>query len=167
MASDNQTVSSDQRFRVFRDISVYPVCAEDDDCQDIITETGLDHRCFMYMCFPWRNNSGPIRSCKRNSDCAGLTESEGGDGGDGDCYRHHARRQVFQGICVREEELAHCEEHHHCPPNLRCVNRYCGENSYFEALHNDCNNDKYCQVRGSQPRHSVLITVNAGISARW
>ena len=109
------------------------------------------------MCFPWRNNTGGFRSCKRHSSCAALTESEGGDGGDGECYRHHARKQVFLGICVRQEELAYCENHSECPPDLRCVNKYCGENSYFEALHDkDCEKDKYCQVTESPP-HRVFL----------
>ena len=33
------------------------------------------------------DNGGPFRSCKRRSDCGQLREEEGGDGGDGDCYR--------------------------------------------------------------------------------
>ena len=168
MALDNQTLTSNQRFRVFRNISVYPVCVEDVDCQDMTSKTGLDHRCFMYMCFPWENNPGPIRSCWRTSDCVALTESEGGDGGDGDCYRHYARREVFRGICVRKEELVQCDEHAHCAPDLRCVNWYCGENSYFEALH-DCSDDTHCQVRGSITRSPLcvfFISVITEFSAR-
>ena len=137
---------------MFRDISVFPVCAKDEDCQDIQTKTGLEHRCFMYMCFPWKNNPGPFRSCKSDSECVALTEREGGDGGDGECFRHHKRRHVFRGICVRQEEMTDCEEHSDCPADLRCVNRYCGENSYFEALHDDCDDDSNCRVTESQPR---------------
>ena len=106
----------------------------------------MEHRCFMYMCFPWNNNQGPFRSCKKTSDCGLLTEGEGGDGGDGRCYRHQSRRKVLRGICVQEEEMSYCEDHEDCPPDLRCVNRFCGENAYFQALHYNCKEDSYCKV---------------------
>ena len=151
---------------MFRNISLYPVCAEDEDCIDITERSGEEHRCFMYMCFPWNNNQGPFRSCKRRSTCVQLSESEGGDGGDGECYRHHSRRNVLKGICVQKEEMKHCESHEDCPADLRCVNRFCGENIYFQALHFNCDHDGYCKVPAGRMTCRRLFCVLISICLR-
>ena len=87
-----------------RDPSVFPVCVTDDDCETMAEELGLDYKCFQYMCYPWNKggDEAPFRSCKRRSDCTQLTLEEGGDGEDGDCFRHQDRRNVFTGICLEK-----------------------------------------------------------------
>ena len=54
----------------FRDIHEFPVCVTDEDCEQTTLNTGHDHRCFQYMCYPWNKAGGgrPFRSCKRRSD---------------------------------------------------------------------------------------------------
>ena len=144
--------SGDLHREPFRDILAYPVCVTDEDCEDISMDTGADHRCFQYMCYPWAGGRGeqqPFRSCKKRSDCHGLMETEGGDGDDGDCYRHHDRRNVFAGICLHKEEMLPCSEHKDCPTHLRCTNFHCGEPEYYEGLKSEAcpvSQDHFCQV---------------------
>ena len=135
----------------FRDILEFPVCVTDEDCEEISMDSGSDYRCFQYMCYPWGRGveGGPFRSCKKRSDCHGLVEEEGGDGMDGDCYRHHDRRNVFAGICLHPSEILSCSEHKDCPPHLRCTNFYCGEPHYYQALKSEAcprYQDSFCQV---------------------
>ena len=134
----------------FRDILEFPVCVTDDDCEKISAETDENFRCFQYMCYPWSRGEGggPFRSCKRRSDCRDLNQEEGGDGSDGDCYRHHDRRNVFAGICLHHSEILSCSEHKDCPPHLRCTNFYCGEHHYYQALKSEAcpmGQDSFCQ----------------------
>ena len=77
-----------------RDISQFPACIDDSDCEPVSLSQGTDYRCFQYMCYPWAAGAGPFRSCKRNSDCALLSEEEGGTGEDGACFTHYDRRSV-------------------------------------------------------------------------
>lgn len=113
-------------YRHLRNITTFPACISDTDCQP-------DFKCFQYMCFPWSSHRihSPFRSCKRRSDCQLLGEEEGGDGGDGDCYRHQDRRNVFSGICLARSELQGCFDHSDCEPHLRCTNLFCGEPHYY------------------------------------
>ena len=139
----------------FRDILEFPVCVTDEDCEQTSVNTGHDHRCFQYMCYPWNKAGGgrPFRSCKRRSDCHELMEEEGGDGMDGDCYRHHDRRNVFAGICLHPSEILSCSEHKDCPSHLRCKNFYCGEPHYYQALKSEAcprSQDSFCQVQSSK-----------------
>ena len=83
-----------------RDLSVFPPCLTDSDCSPVSEARAADYKCFQYMCFPWAKAGGSWRSCVRDSECGGLAEKEGGDGGQGDCYRHPDRRNVFAGICL-------------------------------------------------------------------
>ena len=66
------------------------------------SQKGDSYACFQYMCYPYTNKdqSHPLRLCKKKSDCRKLGIKEGGDGGDGECFRHHNRRQVTRGICT-------------------------------------------------------------------
>ena len=72
----------------YRNITDFPVCVTDDDCEQVSAEAGMNYRCFQYMCYPWSKGSSTFRSCKRRSDCQGLEEEEAGNGEDGDCYRY-------------------------------------------------------------------------------
>ena len=83
------------------DPAQYPVCVCDSDCEDISNNKQEQYACFQYYCYPASTSaSHPLRPCKKKSDCKRLSAKEGGDGSDGDCFRHHDRRQVNKGICV-------------------------------------------------------------------
>jgi hypothetical protein len=44
-----------------------------------------------------------------------------------------------------------CWEHKDCNPDQKCVNGYCGEPRYFQALASlDCKSDDLCKVRHHQ-----------------
>lgn len=88
------------------------------------------------MCYPWNRPEvkSPFRSCKRRSDCEKLKEEEGGDGGNGDCFRHNDRRKVFTGICLAKREMKTCFAHSECSGGLQCVNQVCGDSSYLQAI---------------------------------
>ena len=151
ITADDYELGSGDFFREpFRDIAEFPVCVTDDDCEEITKEEGTDYRCFQYMCYPWGHDvmDRKFRSCKRRSDCQSLLEDEGGDGEDGDCYRHHDRRNVFAGICLHSNEILSCSEHRDCPSHLRCTNFYCGEPHYYQALRYEAcprGQDSFCQ----------------------
>ena len=70
------------------------------------------YACFQYMCYPYtgKDKKHPLRLCKKSSDCTKLSSKEGGDGADGECVRHHNRRQVTKGICVKSRYLEFCFE---------------------------------------------------------
>ena len=80
-----------------RDISKFPACMNDNDCE-LLKEA--DYKCFQYMCYPWNTTAivRPFRSCRRRSDCLNLREEEGGDGEDGDCFRKI--RQILQNQTI-------------------------------------------------------------------
>ena len=91
--SDNESAQD----VTLRDPKVFPVCVTDEDCEKMTSLHGFDYKCFQYMCYPWnmQGDKAPFRSCKRRSDCVGLTKQEGGNGEDGECFRHQDRRNVF------------------------------------------------------------------------
>jgi hypothetical protein len=131
-----------------RDIVKFPVCVTDDDCDNISDKKHQSYKCFQYMCYPWKSKSlgQPFRTCKRRSDCKALSLAEGGDGGNGDCYRHQDRRTVFSGICLSDSDMAPCFEHSDCKEGRKCTNQFCGEEQYFSALGElTCKKDSFCQ----------------------
>ena len=84
------------RFRnSLRNISLYPVCAQDSDCRG-------EQACFQYMCYPWKHSTG-FRWCNKDSDCTSLAVNEEGDGKDGRCFRHKDRENIGFGICLKKE----------------------------------------------------------------
>ena len=85
-------------------VAQFPVCVADDDCRDISEQADGDYRCFQYRCFPWNDQElqGKFKSCKKRSDCVQLGVVEGGDGGDGECFRHQDKRNVHAGICLKQ-----------------------------------------------------------------
>jgi len=125
-----------------RDLERFPACVTDMDCK---AEEG--YKCFQYMCFPWNSPDlrAPFRTCKRRSDCTTLKTTEGGDGGNGDCYRHQDRRNVFSGICLAKREIESCFEHKDCGSGLKCINQVCGDPQYLEAILDlGCEKDNFC-----------------------
>ena len=77
-----------------RNISLYPVCVHDDDCEG-------ENACFQYMCYPWKHSTG-FRWCSKDSDCNSLTLDEEGDGENGRCFRHEDRENIGFGICLKK-----------------------------------------------------------------
>jgi len=125
-----------------RDLERFPACVTDSDCK---AEEG--YKCFQYMCFPWNSPDlrAPFRTCKRRSDCTKLKTTEGGDGEDGDCYRHQDRRFVFSGICLANREIKQCFEHKDCGAGQKCINQVCGDPQYLDAILNlGCQKDNFC-----------------------
>ena len=107
-ALTNSLVSSAEDLDADQEISKFPVCVVDADCDNISWQNSADYRCFQYRCFPWKDLElqGEFRSCKKNEDCSRLMVVEGGDGGDGLCLRHPDRRNVFMGMCVKARKLS-------------------------------------------------------------
>lgn len=121
-----------------RNISVYPPCATDGDC-------ATDHKCMQYMCYPWKTSTG-FRWCSKDDDCESLMRREGGDGNNGLCFRHPDRDNIHFGICLQKIETKRCYSHGDCPRHLRCVNGYCGDRNYYEALKKrQCEDDSICE----------------------
>jgi len=131
-----------------RDLEDYPSCVTDEDCHDISKETTKDYRCFQYMCYPWNDPElrGDFRQCQTKENCRGLTEEEGGDGGDGICFRHPDRKKVTSGICLTQNEARKCFDHSECSAGLVCVNLYCGHKEYFTDLgEKECSDESMCR----------------------
>ena len=78
-----------------RNISLYPVCAQNSDCEG-------EQACFQYMCYPWKHSTG-FRWCNKDSDCTSLALDEEGDGKDGSCFMHQDRENISFGICLKKE----------------------------------------------------------------
>jgi len=159
-----------------RDVSRYPACVVDEDCMTVTQERGEDYKCFQYMCYPWNSvrNEGAFRTCKKRSDCEKLLQDEGGDGGNGDCYRHPDRRTVHTGICLDRREIVPCFDHASCATDLKCTNGVCGDLEYFKALGDmQCEDDDLCEdlLLGSQCcfdiHGGVASWSNAGAGAEW
>merc|ERR1712106_861895 len=130
-----------------RDVSRYPACVVDE---------------------------GAFRTCKKRSDCEKLLQDEGGDGGNGDCYRHPDRRTVHTGICLDRREIVPCFDHASCATDLKCTNGVCGDSEYFKALGDmQCEDDDLCEdlLLGSQCcfdiHGGVASWSNAGAGAEW
>lgn len=131
-----------------RNISMYPVCIEDSDCEN-------DRRCFQYMCYPWKTTS-MFRWCSNEEDCLDLLPEEGGDSSPGSCFRHHDTTKINFGICLKKREMRKCSSHSDCPGgaapmnrkgSLRCTNNWCGDPAYFKALkERSCYNDTDCEA---------------------
>ena len=87
------------------DASLFPVCLTDEDCDDISQRAAADYRCFQYRCFPWDQQElqGGLRNCIKKEDCRKLRREEGGDGEDGECFRHQDVRTIHKGVCVSKK----------------------------------------------------------------
>ena len=51
-----------------RNLSQFPVCVTDTDCEAVSESEARDYKCFQYMCYPWAargESKGPFRTCKR------------------------------------------------------------------------------------------------------
>jgi len=131
---------------VLSDILLFPACLTDLDCVEISTRAGADYRCLQYRCFPWDQQElqGNLRSCKTKEDCQQLGREEGGDGEDGECFKHEDRRKIHNGVCVRS--AGQCSEPGDCGEDLVCINGYCGETEYLEELKTfPCHDFQYCK----------------------
>eukprot|EP00092_Neocalanus_flemingeri_P057024 GFUD01067669.1.p1 GENE.GFUD01067669.1~~GFUD01067669.1.p1 ORF type:complete len:329 (-),score=92.35 GFUD01067669.1:25-912(-) len=130
------------------DVIQFPVCVTDDDCKDMSEQADADYRCFQYRCFPWNDQElqGKFRSCKKRSDCVQLGVVEGGDEDDGECFRHQDKRRVNSGICMKRSSSLLCSEHLDCMDSLKCVNGFCGEEKYLQAMNTlQCERHEYCE----------------------
>ena len=87
-----------------RNITLYPACVDDQDCDDVSIRKQAEHRCFQYMCYPTQSTSdADFTDCRRSSDCAV----------DEECFRHPDRRNVFKGICLQKRWPNIIRTHHH------------------------------------------------------
>ena len=131
-----------------RDLKMFPVCINDEDCNHISIGSNETYMCFMYMCFPWETKEtalqGNFRTCKHPRDC----RQEGSEAEpEEDCFQHMDKRNVGLGLCVPKRIQNKCLGHTECVKTEKCVNGYCAEEKYFEALRKmPCETDKFCEV---------------------
>jgi len=122
-----------------RNLTTFPACVTDIDCESVSVDRSADFKCFQFMCFPWNSPDlqWPYKTCQKNSDC-NSTEME--------CFRHQDRRNVLHGICLDKSHLLKCFSHTDCPANRECVVGWCGEPEYLEAIAEmGCDSDSYCE----------------------
>ena len=126
-----------------KDLKMFPVCINDEDCNRISIGTNETYTCFMYMCFPWETPAlqGKFRTCKQPQDC----RVEGSEPEEEVCFQH--KRNVG-GLCVPKRIQNKCWSHTECvKTEEKCVNGHCAEEKYFEALRKmGCETDKFCEV---------------------
>jgi len=157
-----------------RNILLYPVCINDEDCYIISNTREEQYLCFQYMCYPWRQSDTGFRQCRRSSECRNLTVEEGGSGEDGQCFRHPDRRNVHIGICMDKWETVQCFDDTDCQDNLRCVVGYCGDQDYLDALvAMPCEEDYLCEDLHLGPEccldvgGGVAQIMSGNIEAEW
>lgn len=124
----------------------FTACIDDGDCVSL----GDDHACFQYICYPWKDDSSipqihRKQTCKKNDDCSAPGET---------CFRHHNRRNVNKGICVKDSVSCEDGGHNDCPERRCCGGQYCCEEEYYKQLtdlpcttHYSCNDlqlGQYC-----------------------
>jgi len=123
-----------------RNMTNFPACVTDIDCESVSIERSADFKCFQFMCFPWNHPElqPPYTSCQKNSDCNSSPETE--------CLRHQDRRNVLRGICLDKIDLLKCFSHTDCPDDRQCVVGWCGQPDYLETIAGlGCDSDSYCE----------------------
>ena len=123
-----------------RNLTNFPACVTDIDCESVSIERSADFKCFQFMCFPWNQPDlqAPYTSCQRKSDCNSSGETE--------CLRHQDRRNVLRGICLDKSDLLKCFSHTDCPDDQQCVVGWCGQAEYLEEIAwLGCDSDSYCE----------------------
>ena len=123
-----------------RNLTAFPACVADIDCEAISIERSEHFKCFQFMCFPWNNEKlqSPYKSCQKKSDC---------NSSEMDCLRHQDRRNVLRGICLHESDLLSCFSHTDCPDGQQCLVGWCtGQPEYLEAIAEmGCDSDNFCE----------------------
>ena len=122
-----------------RNLTNFPACVSDIDCQPVSLQRSADFKCFQFMCFPWNEPSlqAPYTTCQRTSDC-NSPELE--------CFRHQDRRNVLQGLCLHSSHLLTCFSHSDCPDDLQCVVGWCAPARYLDAIAElGCDSDGLCE----------------------
>ena len=123
---------------ISRNLTNFPACVTDIDCESVSVDRSADFKCFQFMCFPWNDPDlqSPYMSCQKKSDCNRETE----------CLRHQDRRNVLRGICLEKSDLLKCFSHTDCPDDEQCAVGWCGQPEYLEAIEDlGCDSDSYCE----------------------
>lgn len=99
-------------------------CIDDSDCQKL--GEGSKYACFLYICYPWKDDSGVAAGekrdlCRRSSDCRKPGQ---------ECQRHQDRRKINKGLCMNEVE--DCDTPADCQGGSGCCNGYCCEQRYYQ-----------------------------------
>lgn len=128
----------------------YPACLGQDDCDKIDNRKMYSknyHACFQYFCYPWQEEAvtadktkKPLfKGCRSSKDC---TEK----GRKGYCFRHHDKRNINRGICMRSRQRT-CESHDECTKfGGRCCNGFCCNEIYFSEIKKmPCTTPEGCQ----------------------
>ncbi|TRY73297.1 hypothetical protein TCAL_13046 [Tigriopus californicus] len=97
-------------------------CIDDSDCLKL--GEGNKYACFLYVCYPWRDDSKVPEderrdTCRKDSDCSS----------DQECHRHHDRRNIVKGLCF--DEISECETPNECSEGFGCCGGYCCEQKYY------------------------------------
>ena len=76
--------------------SVHTACIDDSDCQKL--DDSGKYACFLYICYPWKDDSGVPASekrelCRKSKDCSKRGQT---------CQRHQDRRKINKGLCMNE-----------------------------------------------------------------
>merc|ERR1712130_591672 len=68
-----------------RNMTLFPPCMDDDNCEEISKQKNADFQCFQYMCFPWDNDdlTDGFNTCRDSTDCKKSEE----------CFRHWNARK--------------------------------------------------------------------------
>jgi len=108
----------------------FPVCIDDSDCSKL--GQGTKYACFQYICYPWKDDSNiketdKRKLCRKDADCESGQE----------CFRHHDKRHVNQGLCF--DEIQQCDVGSDCKPGrsgkpLNCCGGSCCEEPYFNQF---------------------------------
>ena len=104
------------------------------------TECPAEQQCFQYFCYPKKDATAPLKSCKKNSECDGWTsKTENTE----KCFKDSGK-----GVCIPSEDYDSCEAHDDCKGRGgKCCGDYCCNPEYFDAIMKAPCADETCKVK--------------------
>lgn len=122
------------------EMSTLKTCIDDSDCKNL---PDGPFRCFVYICYPWKDDSAvpdkeKRESCRKDKDCKKPNQ---------ECVRHTDKRNVNTGLCF--DEIQDCSTPKDCENGYGCCSEYCCEPHYFNEYRKlPCPNHLMCQDLG-------------------